>query len=203
MEKRIRNGLLGLAAVAVLAGSVALYSRNYGESREPVREEQSVIENVAEKKESDIKLSDSFVFREGPVYSDSRVPTNMCSRYVRIAAEDLFGVKYPSVDAWDIRDDSRVKEINLDSTNTLEKLANEGRLKPGMLIGVYNSTSRYNARAKEDGAGYTHVMLYLGQKNGELLFADKFGKSTRPKISLNEIKSKGLQPREVMFIENN
>ena len=203
MGNKLKNGLLGLAAVAALAGSVALYSRNSGENYEPVREEQSVNENTIGKNESATAQSDSSVFRNGPIYSDSKVPANMCSRYVRLAAEDLFGLKYPNVDAWDIRDDSRVREIEIDAENTLEKLAGQGKLKPGMLVGVYNPTSKYNARAKEDGAGYTHVMLYLGQIDGELLFADKFGKNTRPKISLNEIKSKGLQPKELMFIDNN
>ena len=140
-------------------------------------------------------------FREGPIYSDSQVPANMCSRYVRFAAKELFGLNYPSADAWDIRYALDINEIKIDSANTLEKLARDGKLKPGMMVGVYNPTSRYNSRAKEDGAGYTHVMLYLGQKDGELLFADKFGKSTRPKISLSEIRAKWLQPREIMFIE--
>jgi len=142
-----------------------------------------------------------FVFREGPVYSDEQVPANICSRYVRLAAKDLFGIEYPSADAWDIRDDSRVKEIRLDGTNSLEWLIDSGNLKPGMLVGVYNPTSRYNQRASQDGAGYTHVMLYLGNDGGEPFFADKFGKKTRPKISLKDLNDSGLKPREILFID--
>ena len=140
-------------------------------------------------------------FREGLVYSDSEVPVNMCSRYARLAARDMFGINYPSADAWDIRDDSKVSKIPLNnSQKEIISLVVRDILKPGMLIGVYNPKSAYNARAKEDGAGYTHVMLYIGQGNGEFYFADKFGKKTRTKVSLTDVVESGLEPREVLFI---
>ena len=140
-------------------------------------------------------------FREGPVYSDSEVPANMCSRYARLAAQDMFGISYPSADAWDIRDSPKVSEIPLNNgQKSLVSLAVKDILKPGMLIGVYNPKSAYNARAKEDGAGYTHIMLYIGQENGEFYFADKFGKKTRTKVSLTNMVESGLEPREVLFV---
>ncbi len=151
-----------------------------------------------------VKVEDSSkkTLKEGPVYSNAKVPANMCSRYVRYAAKDLFGIKYPAADAWDIRDDVNVEEIKVDSKNTLENLVKNGSLKEGMIVGFYNPKSSYNNVAKEDGAGYTHVMLYLGKDEQNLLFADKFGKKTRTKISLDEITKSGLDAREVMYLKN-
>lgn len=139
----------------------------------------------------------------GPVYSDNVVPANMCSRYVRNAAEDLFGIKYPSADAWDIRDAKNVNEIAIKSKDDVLNLENQGILRKGMVLGLYNPKSKYNGVAKNDGAGYTHVAIYLGKENGKLYFADKFGKETRSKTSLEDLLSRGkLQPREILFLDN-
>ncbi len=182
-------------ALAGILGATAYVSLSdlSRETDKPARLENEVvrIEDSSKKK-----------IKEGPVYSGAKVPANMCARYVRLAAEDLFGIKYPAVDAWDIRDDSKVEEIKIDSKNTLENLAKNGFLKEGMIIGFYNPTSKYNTLAEKDGAGYTHVMLYLGKEDENLFFADKFGKKTRTKISLDEITRSGLDAREVMYLKN-
>ena len=142
-------------------------------------------------------------FMTGPVYSSEEVPSSMCARYLRLSANDLFGLQYPKADAWNIRDDSRVSEIPVSSVKDLENLAERGVLKPGMGLGLYNPTSRYNSVAQKDGAGYTHVAIYLGKEDGKLCFADKFGKETRPKIALGELLNRGnLQPREVLYLNN-
>ncbi len=140
--------------------------------------------------------------KEGPVYSIIKVPDNFCARYVNCAAEDLFGIKYPPADAWKLRDASNVEEIKVDSKNTLENLVKNGSLKEGMIVGFYNPNSKFNDMAKKSGAGYTHVMLYLGKDEENLFFADKFGKQTRTKISLDEITKSGLDAREVMYLKN-
>lgn len=136
---------------------------------------------------------------KAPVYSSSTVPTNMCSRYVRLAAKDLFGIEYPSADAWDIRDDQHVKEIVLGDFNSLRRLVDEDKITPGMIIGFYNPSSKYNSRAQEDGAGYTHVMLYVGKDGSEPVLADKFGKETRV-LSLEELSKTKIVPKEAMYI---
>jgi hypothetical protein len=70
-----------------------------------------------------------------------------------------------------------------------------------MLLGIYNPSSRYNDKARSSGAGYTHVALFLGEKDGELYFADQFGSKIRSKISDSELNQNGLEPREVMFVD--
>ncbi|MEK6925334.1 MAG: hypothetical protein AABW71_03805 [Nanoarchaeota archaeon] len=140
----------------------------------------------------------------GPIYSDMTVPANMCSRYVRFAANDLFGIQYPNANAWDIRDASNVSEIPVNSKEDVIKLAKDRFMKRGMALGLYNPKSKYNNVAQNDGAGYTHVALYLGMdRDGRMYFADKFGKETRKRTSLDELLEKGnLQPRELLFLNN-
>lgn len=138
---------------------------------------------------------------EGPIYSQSEVPAGMCSRYVRKAALDVFGIQYPSADAWDMRNSLNIDEIKVNSEKLIQ-LAKDGTLKPGMILGIYYPKSHYNVRAEKAGAGYTHLGIYLGKDNEKLYFADKFGKLTRTKISLDELVSKGLEPRELLFLSN-
>lgn len=192
MENRKRTagiwalaGILGTIAYAQLSNLNSGTDKTFklGTGKEVVR-----VENSPNKK-----------IKDGPVYSDAKVPANMCARYVRCAAEELYGIKYPVADAWNIRDDSNVEEIKVDSKNTLENLAKNGSLKEGMIVGFYNPKSKYNSIAEKDGAGYTHVMLYLGKDGENLIFADKFGNKTRTKIALDEINQSGLDAREVMY----
>ena len=177
-----------LIAGATLAGLV-IGNRN---SQENSQEINLSVKNSAE----DVPF--------GPVYSTNSVPANMCSRYVRVAAKDLFGIQYPHANAWDIRDHATVSEIPIKSKEELIKLAKEGFMKRGMALGLYNPKSKYNDVARDDGAGYTHVALYLGMdKEGKMYFADKFGKETRERTSLDELLEKGnLQPRELLFLNN-
>ena len=139
---------------------------------------------------------------EAPVYPESEVPANYCARYVRFAARDLFGKNYPAADAWDIRDFESVGKIIL-KDNVLRELACAGTLKPGMVLGMYNPQSRYNNHPEAKKAGYTHVLLYLGDdENRRLYFADKFGRETR-RITLSELQEKyGLIPKEILYVSD-
>lgn len=139
----------------------------------------------------------------GPEYSSKDVPTNMCSRYARVAAKTMFDLEYPSDDAWDLRDAPNVLEIPVKNKKDLENLAENGTLKEGMILAIYNPSSKYNQVAKNDGAGYTHVALYIGQKDGKMYFADKFGKETRASMDLDSLLKKGnLEPREILYLDN-
>ncbi|MEK6894656.1 MAG: hypothetical protein AABX10_04285 [Nanoarchaeota archaeon] len=140
----------------------------------------------------------------GPVYSIDDVPANMCSRYVRFAADYLFGIEYPRADAWNIRNAPNIDEIPVNSKEGVLKLAKEKVMNGGMILGLYNPKSSYNTIALNSGAGYTHVALYLGMdRDGRMYFADKFGKETRKRTSLDELLEKGnLQPRELLFLNN-
>jgi cell wall-associated NlpC family hydrolase len=139
-------------------------------------------------------------YNEGPIYSETVVPPMMCSRYVRLAAHDLFGINYPQADAWNLRSKNDIEEIPIN--NNLEELVKAGKVKPGMIIGTYNPTSKYNDVAKKAGAGYTHVLIYIGNEDGKLIFADKFGKKTRSKLTLEELKNSHLEPREALYLNN-
>ncbi|MEK6847330.1 MAG: hypothetical protein AABY16_04130 [Nanoarchaeota archaeon] len=140
----------------------------------------------------------------GPVYTAAEVPPTYCARYVRLAARDLFGLNYPTSDAWRIRDAPNVDEIRLDDGIRLDNLVSEGKLKRGMIVGAYNPTSKYNGREDVKKAGYTHNLLYLGKsEDGKLYFADHFGKTTRPRISLEELRAKNkLVPIEVLYLKS-
>jgi hypothetical protein len=188
----IGSSLLGLA----LGAGVGSCGKNYNNSVENAIKEPARVEKVE-------KLADLVLDKilEGRVYSSSQVPANMCSRYVRLVAKDLFGIAYPGVDAWELRNSPGIDEIPVKSNKDLEKLAEFEFLLPGMVLGLYNPQSKYNSRAEESGAGYTHVALYLGRdKNGKLYFSDKFGKNTRTRVSLDEMLEMGnLEPRELLY----
>ncbi len=135
---------------------------------------------------------------EAPTYSENRVPSNHCSRYVRLAAKDLFNIKYPKADTWDLRDKVEIKTFKAKNRKDLEALADKGILTPGDIMAVYNPSSGYNSDPRTKKAGYTHVLIYLGSEGNEFYFADQFGSKTRTKISLSEIEKRGLKPIEIL-----
>ena len=139
---------------------------------------------------------------DAPLYSESQVPANYCSRYVRFAARDLYDIEYPADDAWKLRNHSNMNAIKLNSGDDLRELADNETLKPGMVVGMFYPASKYNGRQDVEKAGYTHVLLYLGSKDGELYFADKFGSKIR-KSSLSKLQSEnGLVPKEILHKKN-
>ncbi len=80
---------------------------------------------------------------------------NMCSRYARLAAKDLFGLLYAPGDAWDLGEANTVVWSRENTTNS-ESWASVVR--PGHILGFYNPQSDYN----RDGRSHTHVGLYVG-----------------------------------------
>lgn len=136
-----------------------------------------------------------------PVYSEisqSKIP--QCARYARSIAKDLFGKKYRPEDAWDLQYANRVV-ASVGEEDSLEKLADKGTLKPGMMVGVFNPDSKYNSRKDRNGrpVRYTHVITYLGDdpQTSEPLFADQFGKQTRVQTE-EELRDGGLIPRQII-----
>lgn len=177
-KKRVA-GLIGVVGLATLAPFLSRHTTS--RSHETVETVASV-ENVS----------------PGPTYSEGRVPANYCSRYVRLAAEDLFNITYPSTDAWDMRAEPGMRTTPARGANDLSTLADQGILTPGDILGAYNPTSRYNRHPVAQKVGYTHVLLYLGREGNEFFFADKFGPETRTRISLRELQKKGLKPVEII-----
>ena len=182
-------GLLGVVAYAQIKntfGEEVAYSRKLNRGRI-----ERTLEGIANGE-----------VPNGPVYDSKTLPSSHCARYVRMSAKYLFGKDYPFGDAWDLRNENGVGEIRVESYDALRELSKNGKLKPGMVLGIYNPKSNYNSQAKNSGAGYTHVALFLGEKDGTLYFADQFGSQIRTKISDSDLSKKGLQPREVLFLEN-
>ncbi|MEK6916075.1 MAG: hypothetical protein AABW89_06050 [Nanoarchaeota archaeon] len=208
-EGRRTAGIAQVALATVLSTIALVNLPQKRQDSEPALTEPVSIQPTYEEPKRDVVKSKKPSVRSvsgllpvGIVYPTDIVPANMCSRYARLAAEDIFGIQYPRADAWDIRNDLRIEEISVKNKLDLERLENEGRLRPGMLVGFFNPNSKYNGQARDAGAGYTHVALYLGE-DGDLIFADKFGKNTRQRITIDEILSNGnLEPREVLFNSN-
>ena len=196
MKRTIRNLTLGLAGL-VLAGAV-YFAKTENTEDSIIKEGATATKSVEDKVQED-NIADNKIVPEAPVYDEYKVPAGYCARYVRYAARDLFGVEYPSADAWKLRDADGIDEIKVSNDN-LENLANKDRLKPGMLVGVYNPKSKYNSNEEVKKVGYSHVVLFLGKdKDGRLWFADKFGSKTRKKTIEDLKKENGLVPVEVLY----
>jgi len=124
-----------------------------------------------------------------------------CARYSRIGAEEFFGLKYHWCSVWCrefVEDVIWKASKRLKSNNDyLEKLEEEGKLKPGMIVGVYYPNSKYNGKKwdcwdKEVIIKYTHNLLYLGKNyNGELVFAEYIYREPRIR-TLDKFEDDGL-----------
>jgi hypothetical protein len=137
-----------------------------------------------------------------PVYSLEHVPSGYCSRYARYAANELFDKKYPGMDAWNRRyhDEVVVPIGEIESIEDLPALAEEGRLKPGNIIGLHYPESTHNEDIDEQGnkASYTHVALYLGRNpEKKLLFVHEYKELTEV-MDLEKMKERNLGPREIL-----
>jgi hypothetical protein len=128
-----------------------------------------------------------------PVYHKELVPPDYCSRYARLAAEQMFGKKYPKANAWDI---SKVcsRVANVGNNEELIALAEDGILKPGMIIGLYYPDTEHNNFEYP----YTHVSLFLGlDSRNRPLFAEQFGDAT----FISEMKDlKRYRAREILDV---
>lgn len=133
---------------------------------------------------------------EGPTYPFTG---DLCSRYVRLAARDLFKIHYPEADAWDLRKDAGIQTTRVNE-NDLQTLVSEGKLAAGDAVGFYFPKSGYNSYQEAQKAGYTHVALFLEREQDTLYFADKFRK-IRPRISLEDMQKDGLKPVEVLRVK--
>jgi hypothetical protein len=188
---------LGTISVTGLAGGLGLYFGAFKPIRTRERQtEQEIPENILVE-----APAESINIPEAPVYSESKVPANYCSRYVRFAARDLFGKTYPKDDAWNLRNYKNVEAIRLNNNTTLQDLTTKKVLTPGDVLGMFYPKSRYNGREDVQKAGYTHVVLFLGKENRDLYFADKFGSKIR-KTTLTELeKENGLTPKEILQLK--
>ena len=127
-----------------------------------------------------------------PVYNDSLVPKDKCSKYVRIALKDIVGLEISTAEAWNQRYNAE-RIINFDKSNSLERLAEKGDI-----IGIENPQSPYRKYLDWTGntVKYTHVGLYLGlNPEGRGLIAHKYHEETFVDTP------KGLEDRGLRIVE--
>lgn len=134
------------------------------------------------KKQSNQRTSLPFVDYRGnelfvPVYSRDELSEDSCSKFVRLAAKDIFGFDYVPCNAWDrIYSDDIIAPTN--SFKDLEQLSLSGILRPGMIIAIENFESKYSCGKDKNGSPrqYTHVALCLGKdKFGNATFCEQWG----------------------------
>ena len=157
--------------------------------------------------EKTLGVSNEFVIPEYdslPTFAKFKMDTLNCSQYVRRAAQEYYGQvdSFPQRKAWDMRYASNIvaKFKEKDKYQEIESLREEGTLRPGMILGVYNPKSKYNNVLDETchKAKYTHVLLYVGKdKDGELLFDHQWDEKIL-RVNSNWLKKKGLRPVEIL-----
>lgn len=160
------------------------------------------------RKQSDLKSSLPFLDFCGneisvPVYSNTELPYDHCSAFVRMAAKDIFGKDYVRANAWDrIYSENIVAKIN--SFGELRELSDLDILKPGMIVGIKNFLSKYSGKPDKNGnpREYTHVMLSLGKDQyGHAAFCEQWGDNINVR-NLPVISKKRLSPRYVFDVRD-
>lgn len=139
-----------------------------------------------------------------PSLAKFRLQSLNCSKYVRLAAQEYYGEvdSFPQRDAWNMRYASKIvaKLKSKNKYEEMESLREEGVLRPGMVLGVYNPFSNHRNDIDEQGhrAKYTHVLLYVGKdKDGELLFDHQWNNKTM-RVNSDWIKENYLTPVEIL-----
>jgi hypothetical protein len=137
-----------------------------------------------------------------PVFSEEDVPPFYCSRFVKYVSQQLYGECFPSDNAWNMRYKTNLNVYTIKPTESLNDLVNNGTLKEGMALGVYNPNSEYNNTIDSQGnkALYTHVVIFVGQsEKGSLLFSDLYSNQIRILSEANLLAE--VTPKEVLSIK--
>lgn len=132
----------------------------------------------------------------------------LCSIYTNLAAKNLFGLEYHLGHGWcrGYNGDLKVREWEtprLSNYDELKYMAENGYLKPGMIVGFYHPRSKWlgigdmrkcSIPKKAKRPSFTHNSLYIGRdKNNELFFAEQNWRYER-KITLDTLKKEGFFP---------
>lgn len=136
-------------------------------------------------------------------YNLIKVPPGRCAQTARLEAHDLFGKEYVPGNAWDrIHLDRIVRKLG--AADSLEQLASDGVLQPGMLIGFYNSQTSLADQKDMYGnpAEFTHIGTFLGvAPDGKALVYEQNGIARRARTS-REMRNDGLEPRYLFDAKN-
>lgn len=109
-----------------------------------------------------------------PIYSADQVPPNYCSRYVRLASEQLFGVSYAAANAWDL-DNYHPRTVSFSSgsgsyAQQLYDAYQSGAIRQGDALRLNSMGSRWGY------TGSSHVAVVLGiTPGGDVQIAHQFG----------------------------
>lgn len=197
----MKNNYLKKAALATmltLAGS--FYHTNHSKEYNPETKIQQNLERIIEKGkifEEKIKEQSSDEIK-APQYN---TPRDYCSRYARIAAENIFGKKYSWEDAWNLRYKDKIAH-HFNENDSFKELITNNILRPGMLVGVKqpdNKTSHENDKDLEGNkVKYTHIILYAGlNDSGEPEFLHQYGRK-KEKINEKDFEKFGFTPKEII-----
>ena len=202
IDSNYKLPLIGLIVVP-LVGLASLLSLKYTQTTTPQLKVQ--VQNTKQEKPSRItNYIPVEVIENGqrvkinvPVYNDSLVPKDKCSKYVRIALKDIMGIEISAnTEAWNQRYNAK-RIINLkEAKMSLEKLAEKGDI-----IGIENPQSPYRNYLDWTGntVRYTHSGLYLGvDPEGKGLIAHKYHEETLVETLQDLEKIRGLRIVEVL-----
>jgi len=196
-NKYLARMLLG----TIISLTGGLYQSNLSKEYNPdIRVKQNFERMVVEKDDifnQKIKEQSSDEIN-APQYN---TPKEYCSRYARVAAENLFGKKYSWDDAWNLRYKDKIEHYFREEDSFKELITNN-ILRQGMLVGIKqpdNKTSHENDKDLEGNkVKYTHIILYAGlNDNGEAEFLHQYGRK-KEKISEKDFEKYGFTPKEII-----
>jgi hypothetical protein len=129
-----------------------------------------------------------------------RIEANHCSQYAALSARKLFDKKYNRHEAWNLRYKNKIVH-EIKENETIKDLIIDGKLKPGMILGIeYPESSHVNDKdLMGDTVKYTHVAVYMGINNKEPEFIHQFGENIE-KITEEDFEKKNLIPKEILDV---
>ena len=147
-------------------------------------------------------ISEAKEFDKIPELPHYKTSGKNCSGYVRKAGKKLFGKTFSWTDAWNRRymEDVVYEFKPENKLAQLDSLKENNILEPGMILGTYFKSSRYNKKRDWHGkkAKYTHVLLYVGKDSTQNhYFMHEWGKK-QELISFEGLKELKLELKEVL-----
>jgi len=149
--------------------------------------------NIAPVRTEKVSLDDKVIL-EIPFFNKEQVPDLFCARYARLSAEYIFGVKFPVTHAWKMRNHPQITALPTDNVS-FKILSNENQIERGSIVGVYVPKSQ----RRKFWRHYTHLSVYLGEKDKIPVFLEQFGDKIRIS-NLTSYDSEGLKLKEILTI---
>ena len=112
-----------------------------------------------------------------------------CAQYTRLMVENLFDIKYPIADAWELLYVCNVSKFDIN------------KIKPGDIILCENPKSKFKGEkdSKNNIIVYTHTSLYLGiEKETNLIYFVHQYSSEQEIVSYEELRERGLTPKFII-----